>query len=174
MIIGITGKSGAGKSYLAKLVAEFGLDVEYIDIDEIGHNLLDEYSVASKIQEKLGIKVSSTNRKELADTIFKNRNGEMKIISDIMWETMRERIGRRIGNSDKKHIVLDWILLPHTDLFKRCDVKILVKPCDEELRKEKVCKRDNITEEKLNLRDSASIKYNEADFDYVVINNYNS
>jgi dephospho-CoA kinase len=66
-------------------------------------------------------------------------------------------------------IVLDWILLPHTPFFKMCDKKILIKT-DEAKRRNRLKQRDNISEEDINLRDNASISYNEEDFDEIINN----
>ena len=119
--------------------------------------------------EKFGISVSSTNRKKLGELVFTNRHDEMKILADITWEGMRKIIDNNIELFKDEGIVLDWILLPHTHYFKMCDKKVLVK-CPEELRRERVKKRDNINDAELDLRDSASIEYNENDFNEVIMN----
>lgn len=58
------------------------------------------------------------------------------------------------------------MLLPKTKYFSMSNIKILLD-IPYEIRKERVLNRDNITESKFQLRDSASIKYNQEDFDYV-------
>ncbi len=168
MIVGVTGKSGVGKSTFAKKYAkEHGY--YYLDIDEVGHRVLDDPEVKRQVKEKFGIEVSSTNRKKLGELVFASRNNEMKELADITWEKMKDIIDRYIKSEEKLGIVLDWILLPHTHYFKMCDLKVLVT-APEELRRERVLKRDNITSEELNLRDNASIKYNENDFDEIIHN----
>ena len=52
-----------------------------------------------------------------------------------------------------------------------CDKKILII-ADEDSRKEKVMLRDSISKEYLDKRDSASISYNEFDFDEIIKNTY--
>ena len=171
MIIGITGISGSGKSTLSSLIETFGKDFYHIDIDKIGHQVLNDPDVQEEIRKQFNIKVSSTNRAALGDKIFQDRN-EMKKLSNIMWGKMGVLIDQRIATH--KNCILDWILLPHTDYFKKCNIRILVKPSNLEIRDKKVKERDNITLESLKLRDNASISYNEADFNYIIINNYNS
>lgn len=165
MIIGVTGKSGVGKTTYAKNHA-CTLGYSYINIDEIGHEVLDDPNTRAQIKEKFNIEVSSTNRKKLGELVFSNRNNEMKQLADIAWEKMKAIIDERIKFSNSG-VILDWILLPHTHYFKMCDKKILIK-LNENERKRRVLLRDNITEEELALRDKASIEYNEADFDTII------
>ncbi len=169
MIIGITGRSGSGKSTLSKFLQKFGNSFVYVNFDDIGHKVLDYPEIQEQIKKELDVEVSSTNRKTLAEAIFCCRSN-MKVLSDIMYDKMKEHVDNILKNNE--NVILDWILLPHTHYFKMCDIKILVKPKTENIRKEKVIKRDKISEVELELRDSAAIKYNENQFDFVIKNNY--
>ena len=169
MIIGITGKSGSGKSTLSKIMSIYGQSFYHIEIDKIGHQVLDIPEIQNQIRATFNIEVSSTNRTELGDLIFNNRNN-MAQLSDIVYYKMKEIIDKEI--SEHKNCILDWILLPHTHYFNLCDITILVKPASEETRCNKVCERDKLKTEKLKQRDSASIQYNEQDFDFIITNNY--
>jgi len=166
MIIGVTGKSGVGKSTYAEKYAQ-DHNMFYLDIDEIGHKILDDPEIRNQIKEKFGLEVSSTNRKKLGELVFANRNNEMKQLADITWDKMKIIIDKYIRAYSNNGIVLDWILLPHTQYFNMCDKKILIK-CDEELRKKRIIQRDNISEEDLRLRDKASIEYDESAFDNII------
>lgn len=166
MIIGVTGKSGVGKSTYAKEYAD-KLGYFYLDIDTIGHQVLDEPNIQKQIREKFNISVSSTDRKKLGELVFANRNNEMKQLANITWDRMKIIIDKYIKTYSNNGIVLDWILLPHTRYFKLCDKKILIK-CDEETREKRIIQRDNISEEDLRLRDNASIEYDESVFDNII------
>lgn len=168
MIIGVTGKSGVGKSTYAKKYAQ-DHNMFYLDIDEIGHKILDDPEIKNQIKEKFGLEVSSNDRKKLGELVFASRNNEMKQLADITWEKMKSIINDYIEFNLVPGIVLDWILLPHTPFFKMCDKKILIKT-DEAKRRNRLKQRDNISEEDINLRDNASISYNEEDFDEIINN----
>ncbi len=168
MIVGFTGKSGVGKSTLAKKYATEH-NLYYLDIDEIGHKILDDPEIKNTIKEKFGIEVSSNDRKKLGELVFASRNNEMKQLADITWEKMKSIIDDYIEFNLAPGIVLDWILLPHTHYFKLCDKKILVT-LDEAERRKRVKARDNITDNELDLRDNASIEYNLSDFDEIIDN----
>ena len=170
MIIGITGKSGVGKStYANKIAQKNGFYV--IHIDEVSHRVMEFPNVKQKLVDTFGeeiIKNGLVNRKYLGDLIFTNRHsyGEM---NDIVWQELKNEINRELLNH--KDVILDWILLPHSHYWKMCDKKILII-ADEEQRKEKVMKRDNISKEYLEKRDSASINYDSFKFDEVIKNEY--
>ena len=72
----------------------------------------------------------------------------------------------------QNYLVLEWTLLPKVEYWSKCNYKILVES-DANERKEKVLKRDNITDEYFNKRDSASIDYSDIKFDYILKNDYN-
>lgn len=173
MIIGITGKSGAGKSTLSKLIKKFGDNFEYIEFDAIAHQTLDDKQVQDFIKRELSIEVSSTNRKELANFIFNNQNKtlEVKMVTTMMWDKMKEIIDDKIKDNSK-NFIFDWILLPVTHYFKMCNIKILVVPCNDFIRKKCAVLRDNISSVEMRQRDKAALKYNENDFDFVIKNNY--
>ncbi len=67
-------------------------------------------------------------------------------------------------------IILDWLLLPISKYFDMCNIKILLD-ISYEVRKQRAIKRDNISEEAFDLREKASIEFNESAFDYVLKTN---
>jgi dephospho-CoA kinase len=166
MIIGITGKSGSGKStYAQQLAEENGFRV--VHIDEISHAIMTLPSVKTKLVGIFGneiIKDGTVDRKYLGDLIFENRH-LYKEMSALVWDMMKYRIDYII--SKHENVILDWILLPHTHYWNMCDTKILMV-ADEEERKRRVMARDNISAEYLNKRDSAGIDYDDIEFDQVI------
>lgn len=168
MIIGVTGKSGVGKStYARRVAAENCFCV--IHIDNIAHGVMKLPSIKAKLIDVFGyevIKDGEIDRKYLGELVFVNRH-LYKEISDLIWDTMKHRIDDII--STYPDVILDWILLPHTHYWEMCDKKILVI-ADEDDRKSRVMARDNISAEYLNKRDSAGINYDDILFDEVINN----
>ena len=82
---------------------------------------------------------------------------------------MEQEIDKIIENNKDKIIILDYLLLPRTKYFTNCDLRILVD-IPYQIRKERVMKRDNISEERFNLRESSSIDYDKTSFDIVLTN----
>lgn len=166
MLIGITGKSGSGKTTLAKWLAEYS-HFYVIDVDEIGHSILDRIDVRNKIKERFGVEVSSTDRKALGEVVFNNRE-KMKEYADMSFGLMCDVIDEIIATHN--NVIIEWILLPNTKYFDKCDIKILCKRSYEN-RLKAVMERDNISIEYFETRENNSIEYNEDLFDKIIITN---
>lgn len=171
-LIGITGKSGSGKTTFASLLAQ-NLNCKHIDVDKIGHEALYRPEILDTLCEKFGIEILDKNgnldRKKMGDIVFTQRH-KMKELSDLTWNFMQQQLNYILSQNDET-IVLEWILLPHSKYWKMCDSKILVKS-DDIARKNKVMERDNISEEYFNKRDLASIDYSTIQFDFIFENDY--
>lgn len=170
MIIGITGKSGVGKStYACALAKTNGFYV--VNVDEIAHQIIDRQEIKLKLTNVFGeeiIKDGRINRKHLGDLIFTARH-MYKELSNVVWEEIKNEIKNIL--SKHKNVILDWILLPHSCFWEMCDKKILIT-ADETQRKKMVIKRDNISKEYLKKRDLASISYENFEFDKIINNKY--
>ena len=105
------------------------------------------------------------DRKKLGAIVFNDEN-EMAKLTEITWKYMDLEINKLIALNKGKLIILDWQLLPKTHYFELSDLKILLDiPLD--IRKERILKRDNISEEQFNIRESASIDYSTYRFDII-------
>lgn len=156
MIVGITGKSGSGKSSLANFYEMNGYT--RISFDDIGHKVIEEHK--GELEKVFG----TSDHKKLGDLIFNDRH-KYKELSDYCWKFMQEKIDNII--KDKDNIVFDFLLLPHTKYFDMCDTKILVKS-NFFKRMFRVIKRDKISLRYFLLREKNSIDFNEKDYDVVM------
>ena len=167
MKIGITGKSGSGKTTYSKIYAE-KTGYAVINIDEISHHALELPHIKAKLIECFGeniISENSINRKLLGDLVFTNRH-LYEQMSDVIWNEVKNIIDFLLRENE--NVIIDWILLPHTHYWKICDKKILVTVSDE-IRKQRVLQRDNITEEYFIKREQASIDYDDFAFDEIIL-----
>lgn len=173
MIIGICGNSGSGKSTLANQIVKLTDNKAiHLEIDKIGHKVLLLPEVKKELIKLYGNKILSENnidRKKLSAIVF-NSKIEMDKLTDITWKYMQIEIDNFLETNKNKIVILDWMLLSKSKYFDMCDIKILLDT-PYEIRKRRATKRDNIKEESFDLRDQASITYNEEDFDYVLKTN---
>ena len=171
MIIGICGKSGSGKSTIAKQITSRYKNAVHLDIDKIAHKSHKDEEVKQKIIGTFTESVltnNEINRKKLGRIVFVSKE-KMKLLEEITWEFMEKEIDNFINENKDKIIILDYILLPLTKYFDKCNIKILLN-IPYHIRKQRVLSRDDITEEQFDLRNSASIQYEISDFDIVLEN----
>jgi len=172
MLISLVGRSGSGKSSIAKALQKKNSNIKVIDIDKVGHYV----EILPEIQEKLishfGTEIleeGQINRKKLSTIVFSNKDA-MNILTEITWPAMEKEIDKFILANCSNPIILDWQLLPKTKYFHQSDIKILVT-APLEVRKERLRKRDKITEEQFLARESAATDFSSIDFDYIINNN---
>jgi len=173
MLIGLMGRSGCGKTTVSLLFKKLSNDIEILDVDKIGHKAYTDEAVKQKMLTYFGSDIfnedSSINRKKLANIVF-NNSDMMQKLYDATYEYMQKEIDLFISNH--KVVILDYALLPLTKYYDMCDLKILVTS-DYSLRLKRVSRRDNISKEKYDERDSNSVDYSKYKFDYVLKNDSN-
>ena len=171
-IIGITGKSGSGKSTFASLLSK-KLNCQHIDVDKIAHTVLLQPEIIDKLCNIFGTEIldnyGSINRKKMGSIVFVDKN-KMEILENLTYGYMQKYIDT-ILSQDNEFIILEYILLPRTKYWNNCDFRILIKSNDIQ-RKIKIIERDNISEDYFNKRDSASIDHSLFEFDYIFENDY--
>lgn len=176
MLVGVIGKSGSGKSTFVKKMQFFNKDIIHIDIDKIGHDILKDPLIIEnivKIVKDGDVVVNGVlDRKKVGNIIFNDKEKYeeyFKYTEDIEYEI----IDNIINENKDKIVVLDWAVLFKTKYYDILDYKILVKT-DDSIRKNRVIKRDNISEEYFDLREIMYSNYIRDGVDFVVDgNNYN-
>ncbi|NOQ56312.1 MAG: dephospho-CoA kinase [Nanohaloarchaea archaeon] len=115
--IGLTGVSGAGKSYWAKEIKnkcnESGIPIHHIDLDVLGHQILEEATedlyvkTRLKIIETFDVESSGgfVDRKALGAVVFDNPEN-MTRLNEIMYKPMMIKITRERYGADKKGLLL--------------------------------------------------------------------
>ena len=108
MLITITGASGSGKSSISEYLCSLDKNIVHLNIDTVGHEVLDMPEIKKIISEKFNLKIENDkiNRKELGDLIFNNHQN-MKQLSDITWSSMEGLIDNFIAENKNKIIILD-------------------------------------------------------------------
>ena len=152
MLIGVTGKSGSGKTTYARSLEGF----TYIGFDDIGHEAVEAH--AAELEKAFG----TSDRKMLGELVFSSREKRQEL-TGMLWKDMQDRIDSRLHGD----CVLDFILLPRTRYWSMCDRKVLVK-APLETRKARVLARDGISEDYFDLRERASIEYDEGEMDEII------
>ena len=171
-LIGVTGKTGSGKSTIGKLLAD-KLNCKYIDIDKIGHSATSDSTISKKLCQEFGQDILDDNknidRKKLGNIVFSDKN-KMEILTNLTWNYMQNELDN-ILSQNEDYYILDWALLPNVEYWNMCDIKILIISNDIK-RKEKILKRDNISKEYLEKREQNALDYSKIKYDYIFNNDY--
>lgn len=177
MLISIVGKSGSGKSTIAKTLKEFDERVLHVDIDDISHQVLEFPDVQEKLKTGFCPSVvmdHEVQRQVLGRIVFASPE-QMDVLTNITWSHMERIIDQIIEANSDKIILLDWLLIPKTKYFEQSDLKIWVDaPYVDRLERvvKRSIKEQSITPDYFAKRDNAGIDYEEGKYD-IVINNIN-
>lgn len=168
MIIGISGKSGSGKSAISNYICN-KLGYIWIDLDKESSLIRGIYK--NEIVTLVGTDNILVNgiidSKLLGNLLFGNKY-LMDKYNDFIYSKQKERIEKVIETNNG--IVIDSMFLPIMEIFSECDYKILVI-CDDKERKKRVLSRDNISEVYFDKRENFGLSYNLDDFNFVIDNN---
>ena len=171
-LIGITGKTGTGKSTIATILAQ-KLGGQYVDIDKIGHQATSDPIITKKLCDIFGNELldanGTINRKKLGNIVFGNTN-KMQILTDITWEYMEHKLDY-ILLQKQQLFIFDWALLPKVKYWDMCNMKIFVTS-DDIVRKKRILERDHISPEYLEKREASALNYTHLTFDYIFDNDY--
>ena len=175
MVIGITGNSGAGKTEVAKILAK-RLNASLINADEIARKLAEPGQIYyKKILELFGSEIlteNALNRQKIAKIIFKDSK-KREELNKLTYKYVVDEIKARAEHEKaNKNVVLDVPLLFESGLDEICDVTIAIL-ADEEVKIERICKRDNVNREtaKARLKAQKDNAYYEVRADYIINNN---
>ena len=174
MLIGISGKSGSGKTKIAEaLSAKLGADI--ISFDKVSHLSIEKESFKQLVREKISTDVFDSKgnivRKKLGEIVFADKE-KLQLINQHSEKIMIAIIDELIKSNKKPYMILEYALLPLMKYFNMCHFKILVT-ANEAIRCERIMNRDGVSEEYFKKREANSISYIPALFDVVIENHSN-
>lgn len=168
MIIGISGKSGSGKTSVANELVRYGYAL--FNLDSCSEVIREKYrdEIVALVERKDILINGAIDSKKLGKVIFSDA-GLMRKYNEFVYCKQKTMIESFLQENEK--VVIDSMFLPIMDVFRLCDYKILIE-CEDSIRRKRILDRDNIDEEYLNNREKHALKYNKEDFDYVIDNSY--
>lgn len=155
IIIGLTGQTGAGKTSVGEILSRSGCEI--IDTDKIAREITEKGSpVLLSLADAFGediLENGELNRKLLAVRAFFSRENTQKL-NEITHPEITKRVKQRIEEAfkkGKKAAVIDAAALFESGEDKLCDFTVAVV-CPENIRFERIMKRDGITQEQAGTR----------------------
>ena len=150
-IIGITGRSGSGKSLLSQRLAAMGALV--LDADKVYAELLKQDCPMTRMlcHHFPGVwKDGVLDRKQLADRVFSDPEA-LKTLNLITHSQVKAQMHYTVAHSDSKLIVLDVPLLFESGIDQLCDLTLAVL-ADREGSLLRIMKRDGIDRQRAEAR----------------------
>ena len=148
-VVGLTGKTGCGKSYIAKKLAAKTKKSAIIDADALYHTMLENDSMILSLVVAFGSDIligKKVDRKRLAKIAFASPENLQKLNETVLPQVAEEIINivRHAKEKGLKTIYLDAPTLIESKLYQICDEVIFVT-ADAAIRQERVVARDGIT-----------------------------
>lgn len=149
IVVGLTGRIGAGKSTVAGLFADRGAIV--VDADQLAHEVLGEPEVARLVAARFGPGVvaadGSIERRSLAKRVF-GPTAEHAAALECLEAIIHPRVAARIdaildarsSGDPSRPVVLDVPLLLKSGIVRRCTHLVEVV-CDEPVRRARLAAR---------------------------------
>ena len=146
MIIGLTGQTGAGKSTVCEFLKEKGISV--IDCDKVAREVTEKGSpLLLVLSQNFGGDIlfedGSLNRRKLAEKAFSSEENT-QLLNSLTHPEITRKIEQKIKECQTEHVILDAPTLIESGAYKMCQKIISVVAC-ENLRKQRIIERDNLT-----------------------------
>jgi len=126
MIIAITGYIGVGKTTTANIFGTFGFEI--LEVDELGHLLLDRPEILEKLKKVFGLKILNrdlkVDRHKLAKVVFRDE-GKLETLNSIVHPHLKEFIKQKLSEMSG-NIVVDVALFTELDIEQLADMSILL------------------------------------------------
>lgn len=167
--VGLTGPTGAGKSYVCEIFRQKGFKI--IDCDKIAHELTAKNApILTELASEFGedvVKNGELDRKLLASRAFDTKEHTKKLNS-----ILHPAIAEKCKEEAQGLTVLDASQLFEANMQNDC-YKVIGVLADENVRIKRIIARDNITEQQAKLRMSAQFDndYFIDNCDYIIYNN---
>ncbi len=169
-LVGLTGKTGAGKSTISKYLSEKGAYI--IDGDIVARQVLvDDARLLPRLSQAFGNILNpdgTLNRKSLAKAAFSTPE-KTRLLNSLMHPAINEAINRRAEEGFVNHqvVVVDAAAIIESGFAEQCDIMV-VAHAPEDIRLERIMRRDNISREdavvRINGQKDDDFYLSEADF----------
>jgi len=177
-IIGITGKTGSGKSTAAFFLKSALPDSMILDVDSIAKNIYKEnLEIVEKLKICFGEEIADCDNNidfgKLGGIVFSDCS-EMKKLDKIMFPLIEKKISEYIfiNSPVLRYLIIDAAILFNSNIYKYCNKIILIKSDLKKRRNRLVNKNRNLSETELENRlRNQRVRIIKDKVDFVIENN---
>ena len=159
MLIGLTGRTGSGKSGAARIFEKFGAFVS--DCDKVAHTVLKDSKIKKILSDEFGSDIlndlGDIDRKKLGAIVFSDSE-KLKFLNKTVHSTVVEKCIVECVNSGKDICFMDGSELESSGADEKCS-HIIVITADEKTRLSRIIQRDKIDRESALKRMNAQKDY---------------
>ena len=126
MVVGLAGRSCAGKNAVAQILEEKGW--ETVDMDLMGHEVLDTLSAeaAALFGEEILDGKGGVDRKKLGPLVFSSPE-KLKQLEQLVYPEMHRRLDAHLSQRGAvSSLVINAAALEKSDFWKKCDILLWV------------------------------------------------
>lgn len=168
MLIGLTGRTGSGKSSAAKIFERLGAFVA--DCDKVAHEILLDGAVKNKLcglfSEDILNGENEIDRKKLGAIVFSDKE-KLNLLNGVVHPAIVKKCVELCENSGKDICLMDGSELESSGADKLCRHMIVIT-ADEQIRLERIMARDGIDKDAALKRINSQTDYSK---DSVIIEN---
>lgn len=143
-VVGITGGSGCGKSYISSLLREHGIPV--IDCDKVARSVMEcGKPCLLEVAEYFGKEILTgevLNRGKLAEIVFSDK-GKLKKLNEITHKYILADIYNMIEQEKSELVCIDGAVLIESGI--KCD-KLIGILADKKVREKRIKDRDSLSD----------------------------
>lgn len=135
-IIGLTGRAGSGKSEAEKVIlAHFSCHL--LDLDKMGHEVLNEPFVLQRLIETFGSEIlvnNTINRKSLGAIVFSEKE-KLNQLNLIVHPFIKMKVVTFLENHPKEDVIISGALLKEIGLSSYCKFIVVIDSEEEEVKR---------------------------------------
>jgi dephospho-CoA kinase len=137
MILGITGRAGSGKSFAQEWIHTH-TPIEVIDLDIIGHDLLEKEVVIEELVVRFGKKIitkeGKVERRKLSNIVFSQPKA-LDDLNKIMHPKIYDEVNTIITTNKNNHFCIVGALIKEINLISFCDFILTIDAKDADIRR---------------------------------------
>ena len=134
-VIGVTGRVGVGKTFLVNGLSDSLANYEVVDLDLIGHEVLQKATVKEDLIKLFGKKIltesNEINRKQLGALVFSKKE-YLDSLNAISHPWIKKIAQERIQQSMFPIIIMVGALIKEIELLNECNFVVLIQANHEQ------------------------------------------